>query len=74
MWTGLGEYWKGVKMVMDRVRKQLDGDEGVLRVFDEEGEEGVKRVVMRAMEELGLVSAEVFDVQQRVGGLVLKDR
>lgn len=45
MWTGLGEYWKGVKMVMDRVRKQLDGDEGVLRVFDEEGEEGVKRVL-----------------------------
>lgn len=73
MWTGLGEYWKGVKMVMDRVRERLGGDEGVLRVLDEEGEEGVKRAVMQAKEELGLVSAEVYEVQQRVAEMVLED-
>jgi len=55
-WTGLGEHWKGVKMIMDRVRQQAGGDEGVLRILDREGEEGVKEAVFKVRDELGLLT------------------
>jgi len=42
-WTGLGGHWKGVKVVMDAVRKRVGGEEGVLRILEAEGEDGVNR-------------------------------
>jgi len=51
-WTGLGNHWKGVKVVMDAVRERVGGSEGVLRIFEAEGEEGLKRVVLAVQKEL----------------------
>ncbi|KAF9464180.1 hypothetical protein BDZ94DRAFT_1257197 [Collybia nuda] len=51
-WTDLGEYWKGVKLIMDTVRLRVGGEEGVLRILDGEGEEGLKRVVLEVKDEL----------------------
>lgn len=56
--AGLGEYWKGVKMIMDEIRHRVGGDEGVLKVYEQEGEEGVKRLVLLAKEDLSLGRAE----------------
>ncbi len=28
-WTGLGGYWVGVKIIMDEIRRQLGGEDGV---------------------------------------------
>lgn len=54
-WTGFPpEYWKGVKMVMDRVRQTVQGDEGVLAIFELEGEAGLQRLVSQAKADLGL--------------------
>ncbi|RDB14556.1 hypothetical protein Hypma_016242 [Hypsizygus marmoreus] len=53
-WADMGEYWKGVKMIMDGVRERVGGDEGVLRVLDEEGKEGIRKIVLEVKEELGL--------------------
>ncbi|KAG5645465.1 hypothetical protein DXG03_006010 [Asterophora parasitica] len=50
----LGEYWKGVKLVMDAVRAKFGGDEGILKLDEKEGEEGVKRAVLEAKEQLHL--------------------
>lgn len=47
-WTGLGGNWRGVKVVMDMVRKDI-GEEGILQVLLSEGEDGVKELVMNAL-------------------------
>jgi hypothetical protein len=46
-WTDLGNHWRGVKIIMDEVRARHGGDEGVWQVYDREGEEGVKRIVLQ---------------------------
>ena len=51
-WTDLGNHWKGVKLVMDGVRERHGGDEGVWKIYDREGEEGVKKVVVQVKEDL----------------------
>ena len=51
-WADMGEYWLGVKAIMDGVRERYGGDEGVREIYDREGEEGVKRVVMQVKEEV----------------------
>ncbi|KAG6841253.1 hypothetical protein C0991_000393 [Blastosporella zonata] len=56
-WTELGDYWKGVKLIMDAVRERLGGDEGVLKLYDVEGEDGVKRVVLEEKERLSLAAS-----------------
>lgn len=55
-WTDLGEYWKGVKLIMDAVRLRVGGDEGVLKILDGEGEEGLKRIVLEIKDELGITT------------------
>jgi len=50
--AGLGTNWKRVKWVMDAVRARVGGDEGVLDIYDAEGEHGVKRLVLEAREQL----------------------
>ncbi|KAG6845604.1 hypothetical protein H0H87_006657 [Tephrocybe sp. NHM501043] len=57
-WAELGNYWKGVKLIMDAVRERLGGDEGVLRLYEDEGEEGVKRVVLEEKGRLSIASSE----------------
>jgi hypothetical protein len=53
-WTDLGEHWKGVKIVMDAVRERVGGEEGVLRILEAEGEDGVKKIVLDVKEEVSL--------------------
>ncbi|KIK69537.1 hypothetical protein GYMLUDRAFT_33911 [Collybiopsis luxurians FD-317 M1] len=50
-WTGLGNNWRGVKVVMDMVRERCGGEEGILRIFLSEGEEGIKQRVMSVFQE-----------------------
>ena len=51
-WTNLGDHWKGVKIVMDAVRDRVGGEEGIMRILETEGEEGVKKIVVDIKEEL----------------------
>jgi hypothetical protein len=53
-WTGLGEHWKGVKIVMDAVRDRIGGEEGVIKILETEGEEGIKKIVLDIKEEVSL--------------------
>lgn len=53
-WTDLGEHWKGVKIVMDGVRERVGGEEGVMRILEAEGEEGVKKLVLGVKEQLSV--------------------
>ncbi|KAG6872417.1 hypothetical protein C0995_009931 [Termitomyces sp. Mi166 len=55
-WTNLGEDWKTLKLVMDTVREELGGDVGVLKLYDESGESGVKRFVLEVQKQLSLRS------------------
>ena len=55
-WTELGEYWKGVKLVMDEVRVRLGGEEGIVGLLDEHGEDELRKVVLQAKADLGLAS------------------
>jgi len=64
-WTELGEHWKGVKLIMDWVREKYGGDDGVLRLYDGEGEQAVKRVVLEAKEQLGLLSNDALSAAVR---------
>jgi hypothetical protein len=54
-WAGIGEYWVGVKMIMDAVRLQVGGEDGVLKILDEEGEEGIRKIVLVTRDELGII-------------------
>uniref|UniRef100_A0A0W0F3U4 Uncharacterized protein n=1 Tax=Moniliophthora roreri TaxID=221103 RepID=A0A0W0F3U4_MONRR len=53
-WTGLGERWKAVKQVMDGVREANGGNEGLARIIEVEGEEGIRQRVMNVFDRLGL--------------------
>ncbi|KAF8073591.1 hypothetical protein FPV67DRAFT_1376021, partial [Lyophyllum atratum] len=53
-WADLGEHWMAVKLIMDTVREKYGGEAGVLKLYDEEGEQGVKRIVLEAKEQLEL--------------------
>ncbi|KAG6900347.1 hypothetical protein C0995_003852 [Termitomyces sp. Mi166 len=50
---------QGVKMIMDKVRERLGGEEGVTEFFGREGENGVRRVVLEEKERLSIVSVSV---------------
>lgn len=51
-WADLGNHWKGVKLIMDAVRERYGGDEGIWELYDREGEEGVKKVVVQVKEDM----------------------
>jgi hypothetical protein len=53
-WAELGEYWKGVKMIMDEVRIRLGGDEKVLMLCEEEGEEALAALIREVRDDLGI--------------------
>ncbi|KAG6835223.1 hypothetical protein H0H93_003766 [Arthromyces matolae] len=53
-WAELGEHWKGVKLIMDGVREKFGGNEGVLKLYNSQGEEGIKKVVLEEQQRLGL--------------------
>lgn len=57
-WAELGNYWKGVKLIMDAVRERLGGDEGVAKLYQREGEDGIKRVVLEEKKHLSISSVK----------------
>ncbi|KAJ6607397.1 hypothetical protein B0H10DRAFT_2072158 [Mycena sp. CBHHK59/15] len=58
-WTGLPvEHWKGLKLIMDQVREWVGGEAGILKILDEQGELGMKELVLRAKEELGIIGTD----------------
>ncbi|SJL07540.1 uncharacterized protein ARMOST_10890 [Armillaria ostoyae] len=62
-WAEMGTHWRGVKMIMDRVREQCGGgDEYVMKMLDNEenGEEKLIQMVIQAREDLGLSKASDF--------------
>lgn len=53
-WTEMGNYWKGVKLIMDEVRERLGGDQGVSDYLEAHSEEGLKAFVIQVQHDLGL--------------------
>ena len=47
-WAQLGTRWKTVKLVMDAVRQEYGGEEGLLKIIEAEGEDGLKSRVLKA--------------------------
>lgn len=54
----LGEYWKGVKMLMDAVREEVGGEENIVPYVEREGEEGLKTLVLTIQKRLGIYASE----------------
>lgn len=53
-WTELGNYWPGVKKIMDGVRAKFGGDENVAKFLDKEGGEELGSVVLEVQAELDI--------------------
>ncbi|KAJ7104269.1 hypothetical protein B0H15DRAFT_1016646 [Mycena belliarum] len=52
-WTGMsGEQWKDLKATMDLVRSWVGGEPGILKILNEQGEAGIRELVLRAKEEV----------------------
>ncbi|KAL0069763.1 hypothetical protein AAF712_003032 [Marasmius tenuissimus] len=51
-WAQLGTRWKTVKMVMDAVRQEHGGEEGLVKIIKAEGEDGLKSRVLKASKSL----------------------
>lgn len=51
-WTNLGDHWKDVKILMDTVRDRVGGEEGIMKILETEGEDGVKKIVLDVKEEV----------------------
>jgi hypothetical protein len=49
-WTGLTGRWREVKRIMDAVRKRLGGEEGVAKLLETVGDEGMKQLVVDVWE------------------------
>jgi len=54
-WAQMGGYWKGVKLIMDAVRSELGGEEGVLHFLDGNGEQALQELVVQVRNRLGLI-------------------
>ncbi|KAG6884571.1 hypothetical protein C0992_006074 [Termitomyces sp. T32_za158] len=54
-WANLGEDWKTLKLVMDMVREELGGDRGILKLYDELGESGLRHFVSEVQQRSSLV-------------------
>ncbi|KAJ7716823.1 hypothetical protein DFH07DRAFT_934130 [Mycena maculata] len=66
-WTGLrGEQWKELKSTMDQVRSWVGGELGILTILDEQGEEGIKELILKAKENLGIIAQEVVEVTKGI--------
>ena len=51
-WTGPSSDWRTVKSVMQGMRGRLKGDEGVLKCWEEKGEEELQRIALVVLGEL----------------------
>lgn len=74
-WAGLPvEQWKDLKNIMDQVRGTVGGEPGILKILDEEGEEGIKQYVLQAKEKLGVIipEQEVSEVTKGLQAVVLE--
>lgn len=54
-WAEMGEDWRRVKIIMDHVRTQCGGDEGISRMIQENSEDAEKTLVdmVRAAKDVG---------------------
>jgi hypothetical protein len=55
-WAELGEYWKGVKLIMDEVRTRMGGEEAILQFVDMNSEDHLKSIILQVKDDLGVVS------------------
>jgi hypothetical protein len=55
-WAELGEYWKGVKLIMDEVRARMGGEEAILEFLNKNSEDDLKKIVLQVKDDLGIVS------------------
>ncbi|KDR82865.1 hypothetical protein GALMADRAFT_238482 [Galerina marginata CBS 339.88] len=55
-WAQLGEYWKGVKLVMEEVRRRLGGEEGIIRFLETGTEDDLKAIVLQVQADLGITA------------------
>jgi len=55
-WAELGEYWKGVKLIMDEVRTRMGGEEAILEFLNKNSEEDLKNIVLQVKDDLNIVS------------------
>lgn len=53
-WTGLGNYWLGVKKIMDGVRDKFDGEVNIAKCLEEEGAERLRSIVLEVQNKLGI--------------------
>ncbi|EAU85965.2 hypothetical protein CC1G_02988 [Coprinopsis cinerea okayama7 len=53
-WAELGEHWKGVKMIMDKIREMLGGERKVLEFYDSNGEDALRALVVAVRDDLGI--------------------
>ncbi|KAF9556738.1 hypothetical protein CPC08DRAFT_669482 [Agrocybe pediades] len=53
-WTGLGEHWKGVKIIMDEVRARMGGDAAIVEFLRENSEDDLKTIVLQVQDDLGI--------------------
>ncbi|PPR02843.1 hypothetical protein CVT24_002321 [Panaeolus cyanescens] len=54
-WAEMNGYWSGVKKIMDVVRLQLGGDDAIVAIVNEQGEESVRTLVIQVRDQLGIV-------------------
>jgi len=59
-WTDLGEYWKGVKIIMDEVRVRMGGDNAIAEFLMKNSEDDLKAIVLKAQADLGIRRREQF--------------
>jgi hypothetical protein len=51
-WIGLSQHWQTIKLVMQGMKERLGGDEGVLKCWEEKGEEELQRIALAVKDEL----------------------
>ncbi|KAF8967169.1 hypothetical protein BDZ97DRAFT_1903560 [Flammula alnicola] len=68
-WTELGQYWKGVKLIMDEVRERMGGEDGILEFLDKNTEDDLKEIVLQVKADLGIQGVQ----QQDDNGAALTD-
>jgi hypothetical protein len=75
-WTGLAvDEWKDLKATMDQVRSWAGGEQGILKILDEQGEDGIKKLVLRARDKVGIdrTEQEVVETAKALETVVITD-
>ncbi len=69
-WTGLGDYWPGVKEIMDAVREKFGGEVHLARFLADGGAEKLRSIVLEIQDDLGIFpppTNEAVDVGRKDG-------